>query len=528
MRKLLLPLLLLTGLATANELEDWFNTAAGNNTGSTPDYPIEGMAPSSVNDTMREMMAVLARNYEDTNGSITTAGAANTYTLAASATVSALAEGQTYLIEINATNTGASTLNVDSTGARDIVLADGGALSGGELQAGGRYLVSYDAGRNDYTLVGGFSDYTFDDIASNKLDITGTVEVDLVDTGNPFNIGSLSGNHLALDTNSIQGKSNPTTGRGMDINRLGGDVDLGPQSGNGQVLIWDDGVLVALGEPDGFSVRDGSGDQPVLYLRNDSGGQVAQLLSPTGGGARLRSIVHGGQISLQAEDTGGTNRSILIGDPDGETSLQHVGSTKLATAAGGVTVTGDVGTTTVTASGLVAAGSITVGGVALTEQIEDDAGGMFTGNTETNITATYQDGDGTVDLVVPSADDATEGVIETATTAETVAGSDSTRAITAAGFAGTKSLAQDGFYVLPGDLVIQWGSDSVLSNTTDTLSYPRAITTFYAGGCSYEGLNDTTIGDACTFNHSSSTQFQLTNGDDDGTRTITWWAYGLD
>ena len=34
-----------------------------------------------------------------------------------------------------------------------------------------------------------------------------------------------------------------------------------------------------------------------------------------------------------------------------------------------------------------------------TEQVQDIVGGMFTGNTETNITATYQDADGTIDLV---------------------------------------------------------------------------------------------------------------------------------
>jgi len=33
------------------------------------------------------------------------------------------------------------------------------------------------------------------------------------------------------------------------------------------------------------------------------------------------------------------------------------------------------------------------------EQVQDIVGGMFTGNTETNITVTYQDGDGTIDVV---------------------------------------------------------------------------------------------------------------------------------
>ena len=34
-----------------------------------------------------------------------------------------------------------------------------------------------------------------------------------------------------------------------------------------------------------------------------------------------------------------------------------------------------------------------------TEEVQDIVGAMFTGNTETNITATYQDSDGTIDLV---------------------------------------------------------------------------------------------------------------------------------
>ena len=42
------------------------------------------------------------------------------------------------------------------------------------------------------------------------------------------------------------------------------------------------------------------------------------------------------------------------------------------------------------------------GNIDLTEVIQDTVGAMFTGNTETNITATYEDSDGTIDLVVSS------------------------------------------------------------------------------------------------------------------------------
>jgi len=39
-----------------------------------------------------------------------------------------------------------------------------------------------------------------------------------------------------------------------------------------------------------------------------------------------------------------------------------------------------------------------------TEQVQDIAGGMFTSNTETGITATYQDADGTIDLAIGAGD----------------------------------------------------------------------------------------------------------------------------
>ena len=40
--------------------------------------------------------------------------------------------------------------------------------------------------------------------------------------------------------------------------------------------------------------------------------------------------------------------------------------------------------------------------IDLTEVVQDTVGAMFSSNTETNITATYQDSDGTIDLVVPN------------------------------------------------------------------------------------------------------------------------------
>ena len=50
--------------------------------------------------------------------------------------------------------------------------------------------------------------------------------------------------------------------------------------------------------------------------------------------------------------------------------------------------------------GTLEADAITIGGVTLSEYISDTVGAMFSGNTETRISATYDDSDNTIDLVV--------------------------------------------------------------------------------------------------------------------------------
>ena len=62
------------------------------------------------------------------------------------------------------------------------------------------------------------------------------------------------------------------------------------------------------------------------------------------------------------------------------------------------------------------ADAYTVAGTTLAEYIADTAGAMFTSNTETGITATYQDGDNTVDLVVGTLNQDTTGTAAIATT----------------------------------------------------------------------------------------------------------------
>ena len=59
------------------------------------------------------------------------------------------------------------------------------------------------------------------------------------------------------------------------------------------------------------------------------------------------------------------------------------------------------------------------GNIDLSEVIQDTVGAMFSSNTETNITATYQDSDGTIDLVIGTLNQDTTGNAATATALET-------------------------------------------------------------------------------------------------------------
>lgn len=125
-----------------SEVNSWSTTAASNNSASPDGFP-EGMAPSGVNDSMREVMAALAKYRRDTDGANTSGGSSNAYTLAASRVMAAYTTGDLYTFIANHSNTGASTLNVDSLGAKAIQKHTA-ALTGGEIVSGGIYTVVYD------------------------------------------------------------------------------------------------------------------------------------------------------------------------------------------------------------------------------------------------------------------------------------------------------------------------------------------------------------------------------------------------
>ena len=111
--------------------------------------------------------------------------------------------------------------------------------------------------------------------------------------------------------------------------------------------------------------------------------------------------------------TKGTLNADLVGDVTGTVTGNVTGSsgsttgnaataTKLATARtiAGVSFDGTSNISLNNSNITNGAGYVTQNTQLSNEQVQDIVGAMFSGNTETGITATYQDGDGTLDLVV--------------------------------------------------------------------------------------------------------------------------------
>ena len=124
--------------------------------------------------------------------------------------------------------------------------------------------------------------------------------------------------------------------------------------------------------------------------------------------------LRGGTTSQHGSFTG-ADREVTV-DTDKETLVVHNGSQAggfpLARADGtgttNFTITGELDCATLDVSGnadidgTLEADAITINGVTLAETISDTVGAMVSGNTESNITVTYQDGDNTLDFSISS------------------------------------------------------------------------------------------------------------------------------
>lgn len=129
------------------EINDWDSTANNNNSASPAGFP-EGMAPSGVNDSAREMMAQIRRFWARINGTQTTTGSTSTLCLSYSITPSALVAGALYSFKSHTAVGNAPVLAFNGLYSKTLFKqSDAGVvtLSASDIVADQRVLVQYDA-----------------------------------------------------------------------------------------------------------------------------------------------------------------------------------------------------------------------------------------------------------------------------------------------------------------------------------------------------------------------------------------------
>ena len=183
-------------------------------------------------------------------------------------------------------------------------------------------------------------------------------------------------------------------------------------SGNGKInLVVDDmtadnNTIYDLGTADG----DNTSEEKIQLTGNDS--TTDTVILAVGSGLSIQRDNASNKITFTNTDTGSGSNNTFIGLTDTPSSFT-ASKFVVVNAAGNALEFVDNPNTQLT-----------------TEQVQDIVGAMFSNNTETRISATYQDSDGTIDLIVDdqSANDNTtyDLSVPNSTTKIRLAGSDST------------------------------------------------------------------------------------------------------
>jgi len=291
--------------------------------------------------------------------------------------------------------------NVTSLGTLTALTVDNVAIDGAVIgHTSDTDLITLSSG---VVTVAGEVDATSLDISGNA-DIDGTLEADA------YTVDGTALNEYIADTVGAMVGSNTETNITVTYEDGDNTLDFVIGTLNQDTTGTADNITISANNStdetvypifvDGATGSQGAESDTGLTYNPSSGLLTSTLFAGT-----LNTAAQGNVTSLGTLTTLTVDNVIING-----TTIGHTSDTDLITLAdGNVTIAGELDLTTLDVSGnadidgTLEADAITVDGTTLAEYIADTAGAMFSSNTESGITVTYQDGDNTVDLAVDAA-----------------------------------------------------------------------------------------------------------------------------
>jgi cytoskeletal protein CcmA (bactofilin family) len=331
------------------------------------------------------------------------------------------ADGQLDIVADTEVQIAATTIDIN--GAIDI---SGNLTVGGDVIIGGNTLSSTELLYLDGVTAGTVTPSKALVVDSNKdisslrnITLTGELDVGSLDVSGDADIDGT----LETDALSIDGTAVSATAAELNYNDTGASVGTVVASktvtvdANKDVSSFRN--ITLSGELDAGSL-DVSGDADI------DGTLEADAI--TVGGTALATVIAGTTVTtatnanhVSVADNENTNEENLIpfiedASATGNVGLESDGDFAYNPSTGTVSATifkGNIDAVDGDFDGTLEADAITVGGVALSEVISDTAGAMFSGNTETGVTVTYQDGDNTIDVEIDAAQTAITSLLAT-------------------------------------------------------------------------------------------------------------------
>ena len=142
-------------------------------------------------------------------------GSANAYAIAPSPAISAYATGQVAILRPTNANTGASTININSLGTKNIKLLDGSNPSSGMIKTTGAHVLVYDGTNFILTnpALGSGAYLTAGTSANNLVQLDGSAKLPAIDGSQLTNLPNASA-YVLLDTKTASNSAslNFTTG----------------------------------------------------------------------------------------------------------------------------------------------------------------------------------------------------------------------------------------------------------------------------------------------------------------------------